>query len=509
MNRRTVTRDVLLSVVLVLAVLAAEAIRDTLTGWWAGGAVVGVGVVVAVGRRWPGVAMLVALALAVADRPALYDSVFVPLVISACYLAGARTARSRLAPATVLVGCAGALTVAVAAGDDGWTWFYLLLTALPLAVFPVLLGVSRRRYLRVARDRWEREQRLITDEARLRERSRIAQDMHDSLGHDLSLVALRAGALELDVGLDERHRGEVAQLREAAGAATERLRQIVDVLHDDTDPVPLRPAEEDVADLVGRARESGMAVTLECVGTAVETPVVVRRAAHRVVQEALTNAAKHAPGAVVTVLVTRSAEDTAVIVRNAAPPSGAQPAGSGNQRGLVGLRELARLLGGSLRARPVGHCFEVTARLPHDPHARMADDETPNDLTSVQRELRRNQVTAIALPAVVTVGLLAVLAAVLVGSYAWASLRSTLDPADFARLRVGQDRATVGQVLPAQQATERRPAPEPPRPNGATCEYYRSTGVPFRSYDVYRLCFAHDHLVSKDVLVTAPRGDTP
>src|SRR5688500_17952609 len=109
-------------------------------------------------------------------------------------------------------------------------------------LFPWLVGRYRRQQRALVAAGWEqaeqleREQRMLAREVRLRERARIAEDMHDSLGHELSLLALRAGALELSADLDERTRAVAGQLRAGAAAATGQLRDIIDVLRDDPDP---------------------------------------------------------------------------------------------------------------------------------------------------------------------------------------------------------------------------------------------------------------------------------
>ena len=129
---------------------------------------------------------------------------------------------------------------------------------------PWLLG----RYVRVrgelARTGWRRaeemesRQRLVADQARLRERARIASDMHDSLGHELSLIAVRAAALEVAGGLDDAQRDAAAQLRTSAAAATERLREIIGVLREDAAPV--EPVQGDLGELISRARASGLLI---------------------------------------------------------------------------------------------------------------------------------------------------------------------------------------------------------------------------------------------------------
>ena len=119
----------------------------------------------------------------------------------------------------------------------------MLLLALLLVVLPWLIGRYRAQQALLATAGWERaerierEQRMAIDQERLRERSRIAEDMHDSVGHELSLIALRAAALELDPRCRRSTGGPRPTLREAAATATERLGEIIGVLRDADAPV--------------------------------------------------------------------------------------------------------------------------------------------------------------------------------------------------------------------------------------------------------------------------------
>ncbi|UGT54747.1 sensor histidine kinase [Nocardia asteroides] len=212
----------------------------------------------------------------------------------------------------------------------------------------------------------ELEQRLVAERAELRERTRIAADIHDSVGHDLALIALRAGALELAGELPETHRRAAAELRASATTATDRLRSTIGVLRAEDAG---GPAVEDVTTVVERARAAGMTVTTHGVGTTPLPPPIERALAH-LVRESLTNAARHAPGAGVVVRVTREDAYVVVTVEN---PLG-DDAGSTSARaighrptpgvGLAGLRERVGLLAGSFHAAREHDRFVVTARFP-------------------------------------------------------------------------------------------------------------------------------------------------
>lgn len=230
----------------------------------------------------------------------------------------------------------------------------------------VVLSWVAGHYQRQRRELKDREKQGLAEQARLRERERIALDMHDSLGHELGLIALRAGALQVASGLDEHAvRAAAAELRGGAATAAERLREVVGVLGSNAEGAIPAESGESVSGLVERAKESGMPVTLRIeVGTE-SVPDMVERAVRRVVQEALTNAAKHAPGAQVAVRIDRVAAETVVTVTNGTPTRGQRPASPGSGVGHLGLQERVRLAGGTFSAAPVDDGFEVSARLPH------------------------------------------------------------------------------------------------------------------------------------------------
>ncbi|MEU5163596.1 histidine kinase [Streptomyces sp. NPDC020875] len=252
---------------------------------------------------------------------------------------------------------------------------------LALVVVPGLGGryVAQRQTLldtlreRNAQLQWE--SRMVAGQARLRERQRIAQDMHDSLGHQLALIAVHTGALEVDSELTERQRDAVGVLRQASVGAMHELREVVGILRDG-ETIGLEPVDESgraargtagVADLVAAARGAGKEVALRQSGERRPLAAAADHAAYRIVQEALTNAYKHAPGASIAVELRYEPDSLVVeIVNGPALPGG--PVGevvSGGQ-GLTGLRERARLVGGIVHAGAVGGGgFRVAGVLPY------------------------------------------------------------------------------------------------------------------------------------------------
>ena len=200
-------------------------------------------------------------------------------------------------------------------------------------------------------ERAESERELMAREAVLTERTRIAREMHDVVGHRVSLMVLQSGAIEMAAADRDRVEQLSRQVQTAGRQALEELRQMVGVLRaeerDDDAPLGPQPGLADLSRLVAQSREAGMTVELRPLPGEPVDPSV-GRAAFRIVQEALTNAAKHAPGAAVCVTVDRRPGE--VLVRVISGPATAGTESHGGGYGLVGLAERVRTLGGRLDA---------------------------------------------------------------------------------------------------------------------------------------------------------------
>jgi signal transduction histidine kinase len=436
------------------------------------------------------------------------------------FLVGRRMVATRPALATYasLAVLICGLTVALPPADIAW--FTLIMLLLFLGVLPWLLGRHRRSYRRLIMGGWERaerlerEQRILAEQTRLRERSRIAQDMHDSLGHELSLIALLAGGLEVAPTLSEEHRRTVTELRSRATIATERLREVIGVLRERSEHAPVAPVHETVPQLIDRARSSGMTIDLAAWDLPGELSPMVDRAVYRVVQETLTNATKHAPGAPVTVRLERERSGLVVTVDNDRAPAGpvGRHAGDGESgHGLGGLRERVGVVGGTFSAQPRGDGgFRVVARLPQD--GMLIDGSEPLPATAepsvstgqrqqAERGARRSLIVAIATPALIAL----TGALVIIVLYTVQTLNSVLKPSTFEQLRIGQPQAEINPLLPENQYSERpRDMVEPTTPTAATCRYYRASDNLITDETVYRLCFRDGRLVAKDELVAGP-----
>ncbi|MFC9464601.1 sensor histidine kinase [Streptomyces coelicoflavus] len=523
--------------VLALPALAADRLgmNEPRAPWQQLAGLAVLAVAVACSRRQPLAAYVLVAALGLAAAPALFSVSYGPALGVLALLLGLRAPRPHPAVAGFLgVGAAGAARIALAGADPAPEAFVLAGTLLFGSVFPWLAGRYWRQSRALAEAGWlraarlEERQRHAEERATLRERSRIAQDMHDCLGHELSLLALRAGALQVAPGLAAEHRSAAADLRAAAADATDHLHRIIGVLREDDEPVPLAPAGESVEELVARAAESGLPVRWETPHPAPRVPEpgsLTERLLHRIVREALTNAARHAPGAPVVVAVAGQPSGTTVTVTNDRP-TGTGSRSTGGGTGLLGLRAAVASVGGDFRAGPHGAGFRVRAYVPAGrPDPGPVPDEAPAapghpstlpppsppstpaapfaPAAPLARARRR---VALGLGAAAGAGL------VLVGAafawYAYTETRSVLTPSAYAKLRPGTPYDEVAAVLPDREAHDppgdRAPAP----PEGADCRYYRAGGELLVSVDHFRLCFdARGNLVAKDVVPGAGRPE--
>ncbi len=223
----------------------------------------------------------------------------------------------------------------------------------------------------------DRDQRM--ERARVMERQRIAREMHDGLAHRISQISLHAGALSYSAAQSSPASGteqsdavvrSATIVQEASHQALEELREVLGVLRGDSEDDPNRPLPtgRDLEALVTDARTADMVVDvdLDCTVTA-GLSATLGRTVHRIVQESLTNAAKHAPGAPVSVEVTgQVGEHVTVRVSNPMPlsPPVSGPAAHGGGYGHVGLQERVELLDGTWSVTDGPGRFVVRARIP-------------------------------------------------------------------------------------------------------------------------------------------------
>jgi len=333
--------------------------------------------VVAVRRRWPLAAVLVGVgAVAVQDvfggRLTEHAIGAIPAGVLAFYGAGAFLS-ARRAPLALGLGVT-VLWVDVLITKPTFSEFFF--TGLLLGVLPWTVGrILRERGARESAYREsaerldaEREQRART--AAYRERTRIARELHDVIAHSVSVMVIQAGGARMVMDSEpERADSSLRSVERAGRDALAEMRRLLGVLDSGDDPRALapQPGLADIEDLVSRTRTAGLATKLQIEGAPAIVSPALDLCAYRIVQEALTNAIKHAGPARVTVCLrwTRDALELDVS-DNGRGPIAVNGASGGH--GIAGMRERTSLHGGEIQAGARGNGgFAVQARLPLTP----------------------------------------------------------------------------------------------------------------------------------------------
>ena len=206
--------------------------------------------------------------------------------------------------------------------------------------------------------------RAVAETTRTAERTRIAGELHDVVTHHVTAMVVQAEAARYLTAAPERLDQTLTAITDSGRRAIKDLRHLLDLLNPDHGAEPRLPSVGELGALVEQTRQAGQPVEFTQDGTPTETPGGAEVAAYRVVQEALTNALKHAHGSRTTVHVRHGETETTVEVGNDGTGArSASPGGSG--RGLAGLRERVDVLGGEFSAGPrAGGGFVVRARIP-------------------------------------------------------------------------------------------------------------------------------------------------
>lgn len=315
-----------------------------------------------------------------------------------CFAIGAWSTRRGWAVA--LVGGSGTLVVLGAAGDGASVPAAAAYAGAGL-VLPAAVGYAtrtRRLYLEEVEQRLleaERDRDARARQAVLEERNRMARELHDVVAHHVSLIGVQAGAARMSLDhAPDRVRDALEAIDESSRAAIGEMRQLLDVL------APLdggvgpaaalapSPGLTDLERLLDRWRGAGLAVETEVIGDPALLAPTVALCAYRVVEEAVTNVARHSPHRSVAVRLIVGEEAVSVEVSDPAPGhepgrAGSSPvaapmveppgsgsgegAGAGSGRGLLGMRERVALAGGTLRAGPCGAGFRVDVTIPRHP----------------------------------------------------------------------------------------------------------------------------------------------
>ena len=482
-------------------------------------------------RGQPGPVLVLAAALAATPLAGMWA-----LLVVAAWSAGRRIVRASWASAafagafgvSVLVrlgtsATAGQFSPLTSAGL--WSLSFLILALAPgmagryWQLRRSLLGALQERNAQLVRER-----ALVAHQARLRERNRIARDMHDSLGHQLALIAVHVGALEVDHRLTERQREVVNVLRQATGTAANELRSIVGVLHEDVqETAAITWQTADIQAMVAASGSTGTSVELVNRGPARPLAPASAHAAYRIVQEGLTNAHKHASGAPITVNLSYEPDSLLLEVANGPAPTAAVQsvvaASPGGRQGLTGLRERARLAGGIVHAGPTpAGGFRLAAVLPYENATSVDPDEdfrrqpgdipdvdsgpdipwTTTDNKEIARMARSRKKFALGCALVATAAVLAVLGALVWGGYELLEIQkvASITAGTYQSLKTGTSEQDAMKSLPSgtslvsQDVRNQAPA----GPAGSDCRYYLNADQTSVGYE---FCFKDGTLVEK------------
>jgi two-component sensor histidine kinase len=364
------------------------------------------------------------------------------------------------------------------------SWWLVSGATLPFVVVEILLAIVFAALILVVRyfGFRHRYEEAIARNAALIERNRLAEQMHDVLGHELSVIALRAGSLQVrSTGATQQ---AAADIRRDVERTVDTLRYTLDLLRDDPDDTAHESAAESVVAMIDRVRGTGAVITLvgappEHLSDAVECTV------YRIAREALTNAIKHAPAQPITVTFEADHDELILTVENPIGTAKTNRAHvTSGSSGVEALRRHALLVGGRLTIREDEATFTLSARLPLPGPASPVANLSSAPRT--RRPLRATLLSAVIPSMVAIVGV--------VGFYTWSVHDATLEGHAFQGLRVGMPSPAAHALLPSREAPVRL-VPSPPREPSWACAYYSDGNFPL-GFAVFQVCFDSGAVVS-------------
>ncbi|TDU73948.1 sensor histidine kinase [Streptomyces sp. KS 21] len=289
---------------------------------------------------------------------------------SAAYMVALYTVTRLRSPAVTAAAAVATVPVTMISGGYGDS---SVLTGLLGNTVAVVLVVGAGLVVRRWQEEADAKRTLLADRAVAEERRRIARELHDIVAHHITTMQLMAGGARANLAHDPgAAREALVTLEESGRMALREMRQLLDVLRAGEEPEQVPPAPQpgtgDLGRIISESRLAGTPTEFTVRGTARPLPPTVGLTVFRIVQEALTNARKHAVGARAHVRLTYGPDGVDVEVRDdgarAGRPAASRP-GAGNGYGLIGMRERVALQGGTLET---GSCdgggFRVAARLP-------------------------------------------------------------------------------------------------------------------------------------------------
>jgi signal transduction histidine kinase len=296
-----------------------------------------------------------------------FDGVTFLVGCAALFLVGSLRDRSQAVAGLAVA--EGVLAVVIHNAPGSGVGNFIVGSIIFTIVWAIAFGVGRKsveadeakeRAVRAEREREERARTAVAEE-----RARIARELHDVVGHSVSVMTVQASGVRRLLRPDQQREREALLIVERTGReALAEMRRMVGVLRRPEEGPTLapQPSLEHLEKLVEHAREAGLPVELRVEGEAVQLPVGVDLTAYRLVQEGLTNAVKHAQATQAEVLVHYSDGQIEIVVSDDGRGIGSDDGGG---HGLVGMRERVSVYGGELDAGPrAGGGYRLRARLP-------------------------------------------------------------------------------------------------------------------------------------------------
>jgi signal transduction histidine kinase len=326
-------------------------------------------------RRRPFTALVLAVATFVGDALLVGGNPGSPATIGALLLTTFSAAahldrRTGIAAACLALGVPAAIALALAGADAADVLLPVVIVGIPWLSGRAIAAYRRQgAELRVLAQRLVRERDARARLAVLDERARVARELHDSIAHAVSVMVLQAGAAEqvLD-STPAQARVALQAIQEVGRDALDQLATLLGLLGSADDRPPLAPRSglAELERLLDTVRQAGLPVRLATLGEPVALPAALDGAAYRIIQEALTNALKHAGAEPTNVTVRYAADGIHLDIVDAGPRASSRSTGG---HGLAGMRERVAHHGGRMHAGPTagGSGFAVSVFLPHAP----------------------------------------------------------------------------------------------------------------------------------------------
>jgi len=331
-------------------------------------------------------------------------------------------------------------------------------------------------------------------EALRRERMSLAAEMHDGLGHTLTLIAVRLGQLSVKPSLASTDRQDVTEIRQIAADAADELGLAVRLLRT-SDNATAKWSTPTLDELLDGARRANIEITAK-IPEKYEDALSdeVQAAIIRVVQEGLTNAAKHAPEQPVSIHIIPVEDQIHTVITNGLPCSHSGSHDSGF--GLLGLQHRAKMLGGELRSDQSSTHFTLTLSLPRDARPVAPVENAVDEIHGAKSAIAEHRSKAARLAVALPIAALSTMVLVIFAYFVVVNAFSVMTQAEFQDIDIGDERTIVEQQLPQFEIFD-PPRDQFPSRTDEECFHYESRVSFFERLDVFVVCFSGEQVSRK------------